>query len=129
MCNQLMIPVEELAAFMNEGWPGVDWHLSMHAEYLWETTFTEGLRAELYRPKQPGRLINLFDFDAQVCWQGSTGMDPTNGHGHKLSVLFQRWKRTQTDALIVVYVPLNKLSTAIAKLENDGGIVMHPSRL
>ena len=124
--NQLLIPVDELAAFMNEGWPGVDWYLSDHAEYRWTTTFTEGPRAELYRPKQLGQLINLFDFEARVCWQGTTGKDPTNGRGYKLSVLFQRWQRTRTDVLIVAYVPREKRSAITVSLENEGGTVVYP---
>jgi len=126
MGNQVMIPVDELAAFMNEGWPGVDWYLSDQAEYLWEITFTEGPRLELYRPRQPGQLINLFDFDGRVAWQGTAGMDPTKGRGYQLSVLFQRWQRTRTDAVIVAYVPREKLATTTASLENDGVIVVYP---
>jgi hypothetical protein len=33
MDKHLTIPTDELADFMNDGWPGVDWYLTEHAEY------------------------------------------------------------------------------------------------
>jgi hypothetical protein len=119
-----MIPVDELAAFMNQGWPGPDWYLSDHAEYLWETTFTEGRGAELYRPRRPGTLINLFDYEAQVRWQGN-GWDPTNRQGNKLSTLLLRWQRTRTDAMIVAYVPRGKMSVVTTSVKNAGGLLVY----
>ena len=66
----LQIAVDELALFMNEGWPGEDWYLDECDEYLWGCAFTEGAGKELYKPCRPGTMVNLYDFDAVVRWQG-----------------------------------------------------------
>lgn len=125
MDNQALIPVDELAAFMNEGWPGPDWYLTDHAEYLWEKTFIEGHGQELYRPRQPGRLINLHDYDGLVRWQGK-GRDPSRGQGYRLATLFQRWQRTRTEATVVVCVPQDRVREIVALLDGAGCLVVSP---
>lgn len=114
-----MIVVDELATFMNVGWPGEDWYLNQHAEYLWEQTFTAGDWHTLYQPRQPGTLINLYDFEARVRWQGG-GTDPTGGVGYKLSELFLSWQRKQTSVAVLVYVPRGQVETIKAWLTQAG---------
>ena len=114
-----MIVVDELAAFMNLGWPGEDWYLAEHAEFLWENTFTSGESGELYRPRRPGTLINLYDFEARVCWQG-VGRDPTHGAGYRLSDLFLRWQRRSRNVVVVAYVPRDQVELVTAQLEEAG---------
>jgi hypothetical protein len=126
MEKHLTIPADELAAFMNEGWPGVDWYLTEHPEYLWETTFTQGTGSELYRACQSGSMINLFDFEGRIRWQGN-GTDPTNGRGYKLSTLFLRWQRIRCNALIVASVPHERLSNVIDVLQNSGCLLVYSS--
>ncbi len=128
MDKQTLIPVDELAAFMNEGWPGPDWYLSDHAEYLWETTFTEGRGTELYRPRQPGLMIHLAEYDALVRWQGS-GADPTRGRGYRLAALFQRWQRTRTEVTVVVCVPRDRLPDVLTQLADTGCLVVNETAL
>jgi hypothetical protein len=123
-----MLPVEELAAFMNDGWPGPDWYLTGHAEYLWERTFTEGRHAELYRPRQPGALINLHDFDGAIRWQGS-GPDPTHGRGHWLVTLFRRWQRIRTEVTVVTCVPRARLDHVLTLLEDAGCLIVNADGL
>ena len=121
--SKTIIAVDELAAFMNNGWPGADWYLSDHTEYLWETTFTSGPGCELYRPQRPGALVNLYDFEATVRWQGN-GRDPTRGAGKKLSELFLRWQRTRSEAVVIAYVPREKLPTVSAMLTGEGCLLL-----
>ena len=123
MTETRMILVDELATFMNDGWPGVDWYLSEHAEYLWETTFTTGKGRELYRACRPGTMVNLYDFEATLRWQG-TRRDPTKGNGQKLSVLFLDWQRTRSEAVVVAYVPRAKLSDVSALLTGAGCLLV-----
>ena len=113
------ISAEELAAFMNVGWPGEDWYLSDHVEYLWETTFTSGPGRELYRARQPGQVIELSDYDATVRWQGH-GPDPTGGRGHRLSQLFDKWRRHADTRVVVACVPREKYDQLTALLEDAG---------
>jgi hypothetical protein len=124
----MMLPVEELAAFMNEGWPGPDWYLTGHAEYLWENTFTQGRGKELYRPRCPGKLINLYDYDAMIRWQGSD-QDPTRGRGYRLMTLFRRWQRTRREVTVVVCVPHERLRNVLALLDDAGCLLVNESDL
>jgi hypothetical protein len=124
METKLLVPAAELAAFMNTGWPGEDWYLSDHAEYLWENTFTTGALGHLYEARTPGALIHLHDYDGRVRWQGS-GRDPTGGRGYRLVDLFLRWRRTRQDALLVAYVPRDKLQTVAATLRDHGCLLVH----
>lgn len=128
MENQRMIVVDELAQFMNEGWPGPDWYLTGHAEYLWETTFTEGWGAELYRARRPGTMINLADYDGFLRWQGS-GRDPSNGRGYRLSTLFWRWQRTRTEATVVACVPRERLREVLMLLNDAGCLILNEHAL
>lgn len=116
VCN---ISAEELATFMNVGWPGEDWYLTDHPEYLWETTFATGEGHELYRAQQSDQVINLYDYDAQVSWQGS-GRDPTGGRGHRLSELFFKWQRQSDARVVVAYVPREKYEELTALLVDAG---------
>jgi hypothetical protein len=115
-CN---VSVEELAAFMNVGWPGEDWYLADHAEYLWETTFTTGEGRELYRARQPGQVINLYEYDGWLRWQGY-GPDPTGGGGHQLSELFLKWRRQSHTRVVVACVPREKYEELTTLLEDAG---------
>jgi len=117
-----MIVVDELARFMNVAWPGGDWYLAEHAEFLWEQTFTDGGPGEIYRPLHPGTPINLDDFDGRVCWQGA-GRDPTRGAGHRLSELFWRWRQQLDSVAVVAFVPCEQLETVRAQLEAAGCLV------
>jgi hypothetical protein len=123
MHEKLMIVVDELAAFMNVGWPGEDWYLTDHAEYLWETTFLTREGSEAYQPRRHGTMINLYDFEARIRWQGF-GTDPTRGRGRRLSELFLRWRRTREEALLVAYVPREKLPEVLACLESAGCLLV-----
>ncbi|MCS7049181.1 MAG: hypothetical protein NZ483_07795 [Verrucomicrobiae bacterium] len=118
-----MIPVELLAAFMNTGWPGDNWYLTDHAEFLWEQTFTVGDGAELYRPRRPGTMINLYDFEGRLRWQGH-GRDPTRGAGMSLVALFERWYRQQHDAVVVAWVPREKLPAITHSLTEAGCLLL-----
>ena len=124
MNKQYRIPVDELAAFMNVAWPGEDWYLDEHPEYLWETTFISGEKGALYQARRPGTLVNLADYEGRVRWQGF-GPDPTKGRGFKLTDLFLRWQRTRRDAMLVVYVPRDKLTVVSASLEEAGCLLVH----
>ena len=117
------IVVDELADFMNVGWPGEDWHLADCADYLWETTFEPSQGRELYKPITPGTMVNLYDYEARVLWQGP-GADPTRGRGHALSELFLQWRRKRTDVVVVAYVPPNKVGDITASLENAGCMLL-----
>lgn len=128
MNRRTLIPADELAAFLNEGWPGPDWYLTDHAEFLWERTFTQGCGAELYRPHRPGQIINLAEYDAAVRWQGS-GTDPTHGDGYRLIHLFHRWQRTRTDVTVVICVPHDRLPDVLAQLADTGCLVVNADRL
>ncbi|HUI07557.1 MAG TPA: hypothetical protein VL486_11200 [Verrucomicrobiae bacterium] len=123
MAKKHMIAVDELATFMNIGWPGEDWYLADHAELLWETAFATGNGDGAYRAQRPGTMIDLDDFEARVRWQG-TGRDPTGGRGHKLSELFLRWQRTREEAVLVAYVPREKLTEIAAALELAGCLLV-----
>ncbi|MGA2222151.1 MAG: hypothetical protein ABSH21_10360 [Verrucomicrobiia bacterium] len=123
MAKTLNIIVDELAVFMNAGWPGEDWYLADCADYLWETTFEPGLVRELYKPVKPGTMINLYDYEARVLWQGC-GADPTLGRGHTLSKLFLDWRRRQTDVVVVAYVPPDKARDIRASLEDAGCMLL-----
>lgn len=98
-----LVAVDELATFMNTGWPGSDWYLTEHAEYLWERTFVVGGANDLYRPVTRGALVDLSEYEARVCWQGVRA-DPTKGQGHWLSELFLQWRRKRHAAVVVAYV-------------------------
>ena len=124
MNKQYKISVDELAAFMNDGWPGEDWYLEVQHEYLWETTFNTGENGVLYRAQRPGTLIDLADYEGRVRWQGA-GPDPTERLGHKLTELVVRWQRTRRDAVVVAYVPRHKLAAVTATLENAGCLVVN----
>ena len=124
METKLLVPAVELAAFMNTGWPGEDWYLDDHAEYLWETTFTTGALGNLYEARDPAALLNLHLYDGRVRWQGP-GRDPTGGRGYRLSDLFLRWRRTRHDALLIAYVPREKLPTVSASLKEAGCLVVN----
>ena len=123
MNKQYMVPVDELAIFMNVAWPGEDWYLDGHLEYLWETTFTNGEKGALYQARQPGTLVNLADYEGRVRWQGF-GSDPSRGRGFKLTDLFRRWQRTRRDTLLVVYVPRDRLTAVSATLEEAGCLLL-----
>lgn len=124
----MMVPVDELAAFMNEGWPGPDWYLNGHAEYLWETTFTQGRGKELYRPRFPGKMINLCEYDGMICWQGSDP-DPSGGRGYRLVTLFGRWQRTRREVTMVVCVPHERLRDVLTLLNDADCLVLNESNL
>lgn len=117
------INVEELATFMNVGWPGEDWYLTDHAEYLWETTFTAGEGTELYRARNPDQVINLYDYDGKVSWQGC-GSDPTRGRGHRLLDLFLRWQQSQEDMVVVARVPREKMAEVLESLDRAGCVLV-----
>lgn len=119
-----MIVVDELAMFMNVGWPGEEWYLSDHAEYLWEETFEDGGANGLYRPRTPGTLVNLNDFEARLRWQGRSP-DPTRGAGQKLSELFLRWQRKQTSAIVSAYVPREQEATIRNWLQAAGCMLLN----
>jgi len=127
MDKQRTIPVDELADFMNVGWPGEDWYLDDHHESLWDSTFTTGENGALYRPAQPGALVNLSDFEARVRWQG-LGSDPTCGRGFKLTELFLRWQRKRRDAVVVAYVPQEKFAEVAVLLKRAGCLVIHGNK-
>jgi hypothetical protein len=114
-----MITVDELAMFMNVGWPGEDWYLSDHAEYLWEKTFTSGSVGEIYRPCHSGTFIHLHAFEARIRWQG-IGRDPTHGAGYRLSELFMSWRRQLQDVVIVAYVPRAQVERVTIQLQEAG---------
>ena len=118
------IAVDELAAFMNDGWPGEEWYLDVQHEYLWETTFNTGENGSLYQARQPGTMVNLADYEGCARWQGA-GPDPTERRGHKLTELFLRWQRTRRDAVVVVYVPRPKLADVTAVLKDAGCLVVN----
>jgi hypothetical protein len=117
------INVEELSTFMNVGWPGDDWYLTDHPEYLWETTFTTGEGTELYRARDPDQAINLYDYDGKVSWQGCRS-DPTRGRGHRLSDLFLRWQQSQQDIVVVARVPREKMAEVLESLDRTGCVLV-----
>ena len=121
-----MVLVDELAAFMNEGWPGEDWYLTDHAEFLWEQTFTMGVGKILYRPRSPGQLLAMAELEATVRWQGSTP-DPTQGRGYKLSTLFRRWQRVRHEAFVFACMPPEKLAVVTDWLEEAGCLIVNKS--
>lgn len=124
MNKQHKISVDELAAFMNDGWPGEEWYLHVQHEYLWETTFTTGESGALYRARRPGTVVALADYEGRVRWQGS-GPDPTERRGDKFTELFLRWQRTRSDAVVTAYVPRHKLAAVTSSLKNAGCLVVN----
>ena len=124
MNKQHTISVDELAAFMNDGWPGEEWCLDVQHEYLWETTFTTGENGVMYRARQPGTVVDLMDYEGRVRWQGS-GPDPTERRGYKLTELVLLWQRTRRDAVLMTYVPRHKLDEVTISLKNAGCLVVN----
>jgi len=119
MKTNLPITVDEIAAFMNQGWPGEDWHLETDHEVLWENAFHHNVGGALYQPREPGRVVDLAGFDGRVRWQGR-GADPTRGRGHRLSDLITRWRQRSTATVVVAYVPKTKLAEVTTWLEQAG---------
>jgi len=114
-----LITVNELADFMNYGWPGPDWYLDGDNDYLWEQTFIHGIGKELYRPIQPGAVVNLHEFEAVVRWQGY-GPDPSRGRGRCLTDLVLRWRQHRPEQVLIVQVPKEKLDEIVAYLKAAG---------
>jgi hypothetical protein len=114
-----LITVDELADFMNYGWPGSDWYLDPCHDYRWDQTFTQGTGKELYRPQHPGTVIDLQDYAAKVRWQGY-GPDPSRGHGYQITDLVLRWKQRRPDQVLIVQVPKAKLDEVADYLKAIG---------
>jgi hypothetical protein len=118
----VQVTVDELAMFMNTGWPGENWYIDDHDAYAWDNAFIEGCLNEIYQPRERGKLVNLGDFEATVRWQG-IGRDPTAGRGHRLTTLFLRWQQRQRSATVVALVPKDRLEEVRHLLHATGCIV------
>ena len=124
MKRQQKVLVDEIAAFMNDGWPGEEWYLDAKHDFLWETTFTTGENGVLYQARRPGTVVDLVEYEGCVRWQGS-GPDPTDRRGHKLTELFQTWQRKRRDAVVMAYVPRHKLAAITESLKTAGCLVVN----
>jgi hypothetical protein len=116
--KKLQIPAQELADFMNTGWPKPEdsWYYDDKDDDLWEKTFKEDPKnPSLYVAIDPTALINLHEFEASILFQGP-GEDPTHGEGYSLVSTFMKWQAQQTSLKLVVEIPKDKLKELTAFL-------------
>ncbi len=118
----VQVTVDELAMFMNTGWPGEDWYLDDYDAFAWDNAFVEGDLDKIYQPRCPGTLVNLSDFHATVRWQGIE-RDPTGGRGYRLTNLFLKWQQRQRCATVVALVPKDQIEQVRHLLQATGCIV------
>ena len=111
---------------MNHGWPTpeADWFYDDYDVDLWESTFREGSDAQArLTPLEPSRVINLYDFEASIFYQGKE-KDPTAGEGYSLTTLFLKWQSAKNNKTVVVEVPNSEFAKLKGLVEKMKGRIV-----
>lgn len=95
---------DDIASFMNEGWPGDDWYMDHDSvTHPIDTDVvcddSTGVTA-LYRPAVPGELVDAEPYkELYLVWQGQGDKDSKSWMG-----FFNKWKRSRNITTIVCQV-------------------------
>jgi len=119
----MKVAVEEIARFMNEGWPGDDWYMEDEGPG-WEENFDLESHSTYDSPRVPGAIVDDKDFQCAILWQGQ-GDDPSpHGDGYIFTSLFRKWRKAQTVSTLVVEVHKDKVETLTSFIKAAGGKII-----
>jgi hypothetical protein len=127
--NESNLTAQELADFMNAGWPQpeADWYYDDKNDDLWEQTLQmDPANPERHVAVEPAKLINLNDFEASILYQGKSE-DPTRGEGYSLVAMFSKWRSQRSVHTAVVEVPKGRLDDLAAFLVTVKGKIVSSS--
>jgi hypothetical protein len=111
------VPIEIIARFMKEGWPGDDYYMDDFDEATWNEHMDE-----YYNVRTPGAMVNPAEFSGFIGYQGN---DPEKRRIEwDWLNLFKKWYQTLDTAFFAVQVPKDKLEDVKAAVVAAGGKVI-----